>query len=183
VPTLANNEPGCRRPPDGYDRVEINGEILNARTLWMLQQAADLYGGPADLLRVTQGSYTAGEETSFGTHTGGGAIDLSIRNPEDPSEVLWDETDAIVLALRQAGFAAWYRAPGDLGAGSPAHIHAIGIGDLELSLPAIEQLTGPGGYFRGFDGLPPDYGGPNPDPHGGPIVCAWMISLGYTDLR
>jgi hypothetical protein len=89
----------------------------------------------------------------------------------------------MVLALRRAGFAAWYRAPGDLGSGSPAHIHAIAIGDRELSSPAIEQLVGPGGYFRGLDGLPPEYGGPHPDPNGGPVICPWMLALGYHDLR
>jgi len=179
TPTLVYTGPGCLRPPDDYTRVEVNGETLNARTLWMLQQAAALYAGPADLLRVTQGSYSAGESTSFGTHAGGGAVDISIRNPADPAEILWDETDAMVLALRQAGFAAWYRAPGDLGEGSPAHIHAIAVGDVELSPPAVEQLTGPGGYFRGLDGLPPEYGGPHPDLHGGPVVCPWMTELGY----
>jgi hypothetical protein len=174
--------PGCLRPPDDYSRVEIDGETLNARTLWMLQQAAALYDGPGDLLRVTQGSYTTGETSSFDTHAGGGAVDISIRNPANPAEVLWDETDAVVLALRRAGFAAWYRAPGDLGPGSPAHLHAVAVGDRELSAAAKEQLAGPGGYFRGFDGLPPEYGGPHPDPHGGPILCPWMIELGYVRI-
>jgi hypothetical protein len=181
TPTFAG--PGCLSPPDDYARVEVNGETLNARTLWMLQQAAALYDGPGDLLRVTQGSYTSDEATSFGTHTGGGAVDISIRDPADPNQVLWEETDAMVLALRRAGFAAWYRAPGDLGSGSPAHIHAVAIGDRELSAAAIEQLVGPGGYFRGLDGLPPGYGGPHPDPLGGPVICPWMLALGYQDLR
>ena len=87
------------------------------------------------------------------------------------------------MALRRAGFAAWYRAPGDLVPDSPAHIHAIAIGDQELSPQAIEQLIGPGGYFRGLDGLPPEYGGPHPDRHGGPVICPWMIAMGYRDLR
>jgi hypothetical protein len=145
----------------------------------MLEQAAQLYDGPGDLLRVTQGSYTTGEATSFGTHAGGGAVDISIRNPTQTGEVLWDETDAMVMALRRVGFAAWYRAPGDLGPGSAAHIHAIAIGDRELSAAALAQLTGPQGYFRGLDGLPAEYGGPHPDPHGGPILCPWMVELGY----
>lgn len=163
--------------------MEANGETLNARTLWMLQHAAALYDGPGDLLRVTQGSYTTNEMTSFGTHAGGGAVDISIRHPTDSTQVLWDETDAMVMALRRAGFAAWYRAPGALGPGSPAHIHAIAIGDSELSPAAVEQLVGTGGYFRGWDGLPAEYGGPHPDPHNGPIICPWMISMGYQDLR
>jgi hypothetical protein len=150
--------------------------------MWMLEQASALYTGPGDLLRVTQGSYTSGQTTSFGTHAGGGAVDISIRNSANPAEILWDETDAMVLALRRAGFAAWYRAPGDLGPGSPAHIHAIAVGDQELSPAAIVQLIGPSGYFRGLDGLPPEYGGPHADAHGGPIVCDWMRDLGYVDL-
>lgn len=182
TPTPTFPGPGCLVPPDDYERVEVNGETLNARTLWMLQQAAALYDGSGDLLRVTQGSYTSDEATSFGTHTGGGAVDISIRDPANPGQVLWEETDAMVLALRRAGFAAWYRAPGDLGSGSPAHIHAIAIGDQELSAAAIEQLVGPGGYFRGLDGLPPEHGGPHPDPHGSPVICPWMLALGYQDL-
>jgi hypothetical protein len=150
---------------------------LNARTLWMLQQAVALYSGPGDLMRVTQGSYTTGVADSFGTHAGGGAVDLSIRHPSEPGTVLWDEADAMVLALRRAGFAAWYRAPGALGPGSPAHIHAIAIGDQELSPAALQQVNGPWGYLQGLDGLPPEYGGPHPDPHGGPILCPWMLDL------
>jgi hypothetical protein len=163
--------------------VDVNGETLNARTLWMLQRAAALYDGPGDLLRVTQGSYTSGEAASFGTHAGGGAVDISIRDPLNPSQVLWDEADAMVLALRRVGFAAWYRAPGALGPGSPAHIHAMAIGDRELSAAAMEQLSGRSGYFRGLDGLPAEYGGPHPDPHGGPVICPWMMSMGVLDLR
>jgi hypothetical protein len=182
TPTLADVGSTCPRPPDDYARVEINGEKLNARTMWLLTRATALYDGPGDLLRVTQGSYTEGQATSFGTHAGGGAVDVSIRNPANPAEILWDETDAMVLALRRAGVAAWYRAPGDLGPGSPAHIHAIAVGDRELSPAAIEQLTGTSGYVRGLDGLPAEYGGPHPDRHGGPILCAWMIELGYSEL-
>jgi hypothetical protein len=34
-----------------------------------------------------------------------------------------------------------------------------------------------------MDDLPPEYDGPHPDPHGGPVVCPWMVEMGYTDLR
>ncbi len=135
------------------------------------------------MLRVVQGSYSPGLAESFGTHDGGGAGDISIRNPVNPTEVLWDEAPKMVAALRQAGFAAWYRAPGSLGPGSGAHIHAIAIGAPELSEAARRQLDGPEGYFRGLDGIPPQYGGPHPDPHGGPVLCAWMLEMGYRDLR
>jgi hypothetical protein len=182
-PTATNlNTVDCLQPPDDYRRVVVNGESLNARTLWMLERAAALYQGPGDLLRVTQGSYTQEEASSFGTHAGGGAVDISIRHPENPAQILWDETDEMVHALRRVGFAAWYRAPGDLGPGSPAHIHAIAIGDRELSPAAERQLDGPEGYLRGMNGIPPEYGGPDPDPWGGPLICPWMLELEYQNL-
>jgi hypothetical protein len=63
------------------------------------------------------------------------------------------------------------------------HIHAIAIGDRELSQAAEDQLSGPYGYFRGYDGLPQENGVPVADKHGGPIICTWMEELGYYDLR
>jgi len=171
----------CAAPPGDMTRVQINGETVNARTLWMLNLAQQLYGGPGSLLRVVQGSYEPGLADSFGTHDGGGAVDISIRNPVNPAEILWDEAPAMVTALRQAGFAAWYRPTGMFGPSSGAHIHAIAIGDSELSVAAQRQLNGPEGYFRGLDGVPPEYGGPHADPHGDPVICPWMLALGLID--
>lgn len=173
----------CRRPPDDMTMVEVNGEAVSMRTYWMLQLAQEIYGGPGSVLRVVQGSYEPGLTESFGTHDAGGAVDISIRNPANPTEILWDEATKMVVAMRKAGFAAWYRPTGMFGPGSGAHIHAIAIGDPELSEAAREQLDGPGGYFRGLDGVHPTYGGPNPDPHGGPVICQWMRDMGYDDLR
>jgi hypothetical protein len=161
----------------------VNGEVLNRRTLWMLEQAQALYGGPGSILYVTQGSYTPGLKESFGTHDGGGAADISILDPADPKKVLWDEAPKMVIAMRQVGFAAWYRPVGMFGPNSAAHIHAIAVGDAELSPAARRQIDGPEGYLRGLDGVPPQYGGPHPDPHGGPVICPWMIKMGFKDLR
>jgi hypothetical protein len=98
--------------------------------------------------------------------------------------VLWDDIEPLLRALRAAGFAAWLREYGELHADSPIHIHAIAIGDQELSQAAQDQLTGPAGYFRGLSGLPFAEGeSPTPDRYGGPILCQWMIDLGYQDLR
>jgi Bacterial SH3 domain len=180
VPT---EELACQRPPNDLSLAELAGETVNARTLWMLQLAQQIYGGPGSILRVVQGSYEPGLSESFGTHDGGGAVDISLRNPAKPAEVLWDEAPKMVAAMRKAGFAAWYRPTGMFGANSGAHIHAIAVGDPDLSLSARQQLDGPEGYFRGLDGVPPDYGGPHVDPHGGPLICPWMIELGYSDLR
>jgi hypothetical protein len=149
--------------------------MLNARTLAMLHNAQQLYQGPGDLLRVTQGSYRDANPSSFGTHDGGGAVDISIRDPRRPSVFLWNEAEPMVLALRAAGFATWYRYPDALGPGSVAHIHAVAVGDAELSDAAYEQVHGPGGYLNGMDGLIPPWG-PNADPYGGPVVCPWMTA-------
>ncbi|MCC7018541.1 MAG: hypothetical protein IT332_02220 [Ardenticatenales bacterium] len=174
----------CRKPVDDMTRVPFKGETLNARTLAMLETAQTIYGGPGDLLRVVQGSYTDAVAGSFGTHAGGGAVDISIRDPRQPASRLFDEVEAMVRALRLAGFAAWYRGPDSVFAGSVPHIHAIAIGDPGLSAAARRQVDGREGYMRGFDGLPttegdgaPSPGGAAPpgiDAHGGPVVCGWM---------
>ena len=182
-PTL---EPaGCLTPPDDYARITVNDWVLNRRTYAMLQHAADLYGGELEITgyAITQGSYHDNGEASFGTHLGGGAVDLSVMR-KGTYTVLPTEVRKLLPALRAAGFAAWYRIPDELYPGSPYHIHAIAIGDRELSQPAQDQLTGPDGYFRGFSGIPPKAGQPpTPDRFGGPILCQWMIDLGYKDLR
>ena len=146
----------------------------------MLQQAQTLYGGAIDLpgSAITQGSYSTGVSASFGTHDGGGAVDLSVLLPGTWT-VATDDIPVILHALRVAGFAAWLRDFDELYPGSPIHIHAIAIGDRELSLAAQEQVTGQFGYFNGYDGLIPAYGGPKPDRYGGPVICEWMFAEGY----
>ena len=177
---------GCQKPPEDYTRVDVNnGQTLNQRTLAMLTHAQELYGGELELTgyAITQGSYTDAVDASFGTHSGGGAVDLSVLR-RGTYTVLWDDLEPLIRALRAAGFAAWVREYGELYADSPIHIHAIAIGDQELSAAAEEQLTGEAGYFRGYSGLPVDmYGAPAPDRYSGAILCQWMIDLGYHDLR
>jgi hypothetical protein len=176
---------GCLKPPDDYTRVEVNGWTLNQRTLAMLAHAQELYGGELEITgyAITQGSYHDNGAASFGTHLGGGAVDLSVLR-RDTYTVLWDDIEPLLHALRAAGLAAWLREYGELYADSPIHIHAIAIGDQELSPAAEEQLTGEAGYFRGYNGLPVvTFGGPTLDRYGGPVLCQWMIDLGYRDLR
>ena len=176
---------GCLKPPEDYTYVEVNGWTINQRTLAMLAHAQELYGGELELTgdAITQGSYTDNVAASFGTHAGGGAVDLSVMR-EGTYTVLWDDVGPLLGALRAAGFAAWLREYGELHPDSPIHIHAIAIGDRELSAAAQEQLTGEAGYFRGYSGLPVAmYGAPTSDRYGGPIICQWMIDLGYRDLR
>ena len=185
-PTSTPEPLGCQKPSEDYTRLEVdNSETINQRTLAMLAHAQELYGGEIELTgyAITQGSYSDAVSASFGTHAGGGAIDLSVMR-QGTYTVLWDDIEPLLRALRVAGFAAWLREYGELHPDSPIHIHAIAIGDRELSAAAQEQLTGEAGYFRGYSGLPvATYGAPTPDRYGGPIICQWMIELGYQDLR
>jgi len=175
----------CRKPVEDYTLVDIHGMYINERTYQMLLYAQELYGGELALTgyHLTQGSYTNQVSDSFGTHNGGGAVDLSVIQ-YGTYKVLYDDIPILIDALRKAGFAAWLRDFGQVSANSPIHIHAIAIGDRDLSQPAIDQLTGEFGYFRGFNGLPQDYGyAPVADEYGGPILCQWMVDMGYADLR
>jgi hypothetical protein len=175
---------GCRLPADDYTRVRVNGKWINRRTQSMLEYAQSLYGGAIDVRgpALTQGSYSNNGPASFGTHLGGGVVDISVIRPKG-SDVLYAEVERLVRALRVAGFAAWLRDWGELSEGSGIHIHAVAIGDRELSDAAREQLTGTYGYFHGFSGLPTANEVPALDHHGGPIICQWMIAAGYRDLR
>jgi hypothetical protein len=177
----------CWEPPHDYTRVWVYGMEFNTRTLAMLDHAQALYGaqgGIVDFRRaLTQGSYTGGAlAASFGTHDGGGALDLSVLSLQDGS-VLVDEIEPMIHALRLAGFAAWLRDTGELYPGSAIHIHAVAVGDYELSPMAQEQISGTFGYLRGSNGLPTLHGFLTPDRYGGPIICGWMIAQGFNDMR
>lgn len=180
TPTISEPK-GCKRPPDLYELIEINGMLLNQRTFSMLQNAQTIYVGELDLTgyHITQGSYTNNVSASFGTHAGGGAVDLSVIQ-YGTYQVLYDDIPEVIKALRISGFAAWLRDFDQLYPGSPIHIHAIAIGDAELSAAAQDQLTGPFGYFLGYNGLPQTDGGdPIPDEFGGPVLCQWMVEEGF----
>lgn len=178
----------CLTPPEDYTRIQQGYATLNARTIAMLDHAQRIYAAGGGFMNfrqlITQGSYNPGGVTaSFGTHDGGGAVDISVRSPLDWS-VQNAEIEPMIDALRLAGFAAWLRAPGELYPNSPIHIHAIAVGDAELSPIARQQIDGAFGYLRGYNGLPQDDGlPPLPDRHGGPVICRWMIDAGFGDLR
>jgi hypothetical protein len=153
--TACTNVPagGAGEPPSDYGRNTSRGVTLNNRTLWMLQDAEKRAGGGK--FRLMQGSYNkGGVGASGGTHDGGGAMDIAPGN-----------VNAQLKALREAGFAAWYRTPAE---GFPYHIHAIAIGDKEMSPSAAIQIKN---YFDGDDGLvgpardtaPASVGRPIPD--------------------
>lgn len=181
-PVTPTQPEACRKPSDDYHQVTINGYILNQRTFEMLDYAQSMHIGSIQVngSALTQGSYTSHQPESFGTHAGGGAVDLSVMAP-GTYQIVYEEIDSLVHALRIAGFAAWFRDFDAVYPGSPPHIHAIAIGDRELSLAAREQLAGPHGYFWGYAGLPGENGSLTRDPHGGPIICEWMVAMGYPD--
>ena len=179
----------CAAPPEDYTIVDFGDARLNQRTISMLDHATEIYHARGGLLAfdfreaIVQGSYNPGAvAASFGTHDAGGAVDLSVRE-RGTYRILQDEILLMLRALRIAGFAAWLRAPGELYPDSPIHIHAIAIGDAQLSPAARDQLDGPFGYFRGHNGLPQEDGIPLPDSSGEMVLCPWMRALGFSDLR
>lgn len=121
-------------------RTTVDGQTLNVRTADML--ALWQFNCLTDFL-VVQGSYNAGGvQASAGTHDGGGALDLSVFG--------WTASfkDFVVRQGRLAGFADWHRVPSQGPWGE--HIHAIAIGDPELSQGARQQVVE---YRQGQDGL------------------------------
>lgn len=124
--------------PRPYDRTTYDGDVVDWFTRAALVATAERLGYD---LTLTQGSYNAGGvEASAGTHDGGGVVDLAP----------WDHVDK-VRELRRTGFAAWYR-PAIAGLW-PAHIHAVLIGNRNLSPAARAQV---GEYLAGYDGLAGD---------------------------
>lgn len=175
---------GCWQPPEDYTRVQINGHIINARTYAMLQQAAMLFGGEIDVAgsAIIQGSYTESSEDSLGIHLGGGVVDISVMRL-NTEFILYSEIEPLIRALRTVGFAAWLREDGEEGSESTIYIHAVAIGDKDLSEAAMEQITGPAGYMSGYNGISVTSNDPVPDRYGGPVICHWMLDAGYADMR
>ena len=173
---------GCRPPIEDLSLIEVEGRSFSARTVDMLKHAQRLYGGSLDVL---SGSSVWSEQRrkfrqSADARLQPGVVKLSVTESGD-MQIPYGEVDRLIRALRAAGFAAWMREKDELYDGSPTHLHAIAIGDRHLSAQAIEQLIGEHGYFRGLNGLPSSPA--IPDPHGGPILCGWMIDMGYANTQ
>lgn len=131
-----------------YARVDLGKDssgrplVVNARTRDMLRAVEAML---QTRLTLVQGSYRAGAgaSASAGTHDGGGVVD--IRTWDLPGKGLTPEQ--VVLALRRAGFAAWFRTKAQ---GFDPHIHAVAIGDKQLHPTAKAQVEA---YYRGRNGL------------------------------
>jgi hypothetical protein len=133
-------------PKDDYDRISYSGVTINKRTKEMLERAetimAKKYGHPGFKFDLVQGSYSNAVGASAGTHAGGGAVDIHDAGFSKQT------VDDMVKSLREAGFAGWSRGRGH--DSFDPHIHAIAIGDREMSSQARNQVTE---YAHGGDGL------------------------------
>ena len=172
---------GCGSPVEDYSPVQVGERVLSIRTFGMLQQARQIYGGFIDLTDTAIVSIDhPGKLPVPDPHHDRGVLDISVKHPES-HRVLYEEIERVVRALRAAGFAAWLRDTDELYTGSEIHVHAVAIGDRELSRQSLDQLRGKYGYFAGRKGYFDAAGAL--DPHGGPIICNWMREAGFGDLR
>ena len=125
---------------DPYGLTEIDGHTVDNLTAAALEAATKEF---APGFRIMQGSHNPGGVAASGnTHDGGGVVDL------EPTDGDWE---GAVAALRKIGFAAWIRnVPGYGQAGEGAHIHAVLIGNEQLSPNAELQVQS---YLNNDDGL------------------------------
>lgn len=141
-------------PGADYRHVNFRGVTMNKRTQTMIERADFImqkkYGHAGFNFQFSQGSYSHSVSASAGTHDGGGALD--VRDSGLPKATV----DDMVKSLRQAGFAAWSRGRGH--DSFPPHIHAIAIGDSQMSSSARSQVSD---YARGLNGLANDASDPD----------------------
>lgn len=99
------------------DRVNFRGVRVTRRTKRMILWAEKRAGFQ---FKIAQGSWS-GAKASAGTHNGGGAVDIGAAGLSKAQRV------AAIHALKNAGFAAWYRrnVPGLWG----PHIHCVSFGE------------------------------------------------------
>ena len=114
-----------------YGRTTWNGQVIDNRTASALKWVQRKAGIP---VVVVQGSYKAGNgaSASAGTHDKGGVVDCSVNGLSRKQRI------RLVRALKQAGFAAWYRRPMP-GVWGP-HIHAVLRGHRNLAPGAAAQV-------------------------------------------
>lgn len=96
---------------------------------------------------ITQGGYHTGVAASSGTHDKD-AVDLSVRGLTDT------QIDDMVTALRDAGFAAWHRTVAQ--GFDIQHVHAIRVGNGDLSRVAAQQAVAYDAHRDGLKGNHPD---------------------------
>lgn len=172
------NPSGCKEPPPVFNVIARNGWGLNLRTYSMLEYAVELFGGEFDLVdfKIVKNTKVVGRLV-FGLIQDGAVIKISLLQT-GMYVIPYDEVDNLVAALRVAGFAAWFR---DAQKPEGIYIEAIPIGDKQLTNEQLEQVMGEFGYFNGFSGL--ESTGQLEDPHGGPVICQWMVENGHVQAH
>lgn len=126
--------------------IRYRGVNLNQRTIDMIE-AAEWISGLT--FRLTQGSYNAGGvAASAGTHDGGGAVDIALKDAVTGVVFPKSRREAIRNATRQVGFASWIRDPSQ--SDWPWHCHCEAVGDPDLSAGARKQITA---YMNNRNGL------------------------------
>jgi hypothetical protein len=125
-----------------YTRVTFDGKTVNARTRDALKYAQALWrkrGRHKLTIRLAQGSYAASGggnrvQASGSTHDAGGVVDVRTAGVGLDAQ----QTKDLNRALRDSGFASWIRDSRD---GMDPHIHAIALGDKEMSSSARSQTV------------------------------------------
>lgn len=126
--------------------ITYRGVRLNQRTINMIEAAEWIAGFK---FRLTQGSYNAGGvAASAGTHDGGGAVDIALRDASTGVVFPKVRRELIRNATRQVGFASWIRDPSQ--SNWVWHCHCEAVGDPELSSGAKKQITA---YMNNRNGL------------------------------
>lgn len=124
--------------PAWDERVTWRGHTFTRRAVQSLRWV-ELKSGVK--IEPVQGSFNrGGVSQSAGTHDGE-AVDIRVRNLSP------EEIRRLVVWLRKAGWAAWYRAPS---AAWGPHVHAVPAGSTLLSASAAQQVRA---YDAGRDGL------------------------------
>lgn len=139
-------------------RVARAGKVLSARVWALLDDASKATGVP---VHVVQGSWTSGVAASAGTHSGGGAFDLSVTGLTRTQRL------ALVDALRRRNVAAWLRSPEFGWTSTGPHIHGIVMDEPGLSTGAQDQVRA---YWKGLNGLADRHKDPFPRPPQTPFV-------------
>lgn len=148
-------------PEHHYTRLAASSDNVVSRRILAMLRAAEQSLPAGMRLHVIRGSYVSEPAKGAHPHNGGGVVDLT------PSLATPDSLVRAIVALRRAGFAAWYRRRS-----ATPHIHAVAIGDRELNAAALWQVMS---YFHGRDGR--SHSGP--DPHARIAVCPPEWSLKY----
>lgn len=150
-------------------KVQVNGQWLSERALALILDAARAAGIPADLVKVIQGSWSNGSK-SAGTHSGGGAADLSV------AKLTREQQIAFIYQLRRRHVAAWLRTP-EFGwtakMGGP-HIHLIVRDEPFLSWGAKAQVLA---YKLKRNGLANRKKDPHPQPKSFPFIMPRDVDI------